>query len=166
MFKKNRNEDDLYDEHRQKIADGEPVFANEGVMPVTSDRDRDFVKREAARIVEYNAKRNSQRRRGGHAPAKSTSLTSTKDLGPTAVFKAQSKTFSVARQLSKKYSNTSTLEGALKKPFCLRVLKNMRTPEIQSFRNHVASVVRQRRLDKTLDASIKKRREPESGLSL
>lgn len=55
-----------------------------------------------------------------------------------SVYKAQCKTFSVAMRLSANFSQISSIQGAMMPPFCLRIVRQHRTPAMQEFRNQVA----------------------------
>ena len=55
-----------------------------------------------------------------------------------SVYYAQCATYQVAKQLSRISGNVSPIESAYKIPFCLRIVKEYRTPAIQAFRDEVA----------------------------
>ena len=59
-----------------------------------------------------------------------------------SIYKAQCKTFKVARELAGKFSNVSSINDSLKPPYCLRIVKDYRTIEIQQFRDNVAQQIK------------------------
>lgn len=59
-----------------------------------------------------------------------------------SVYKAQCKTSKVARELAGNFSNVSSINDSLKPPYCLRVLKEYRTIEMQQFRDNVAQQIK------------------------
>jgi len=62
-----------------------------------------------------------------------------------SVFKTQCATFAIARQLTDDNRICTPISDSTKPPFCLRILKEHRTPEIQAFRNQVANEARKLR---------------------
>ena len=60
----------------------------------------------------------------------------------SAVYKAQCKTFLIARELAGKFSNVSSINDSLKPPYCLRVIKEYRTAAMQQFRDAVAQNIK------------------------
>lgn len=65
-----------------------------------------------------------------------------------SLFNAQCKTFAIAKELAGIYNNVAHINSSLKPPFCLRVVKQYRTPAMQAFRNEVAREMRKERLYK------------------
>jgi hypothetical protein len=63
----------------------------------------------------------------------------------TSVYKAQSKTFKIAQELADVSSNVSSINDSLKPPYCLRVVKEYRTVEMQQFRDNVAQYIKLKR---------------------
>jgi hypothetical protein len=63
----------------------------------------------------------------------------------TSTYKAQCKTFTIAKELAGTISNVSSFNGAFKPPYCLRIVKKYRTPVMQQFRNDVAKMARSTR---------------------
>ena len=60
-----------------------------------------------------------------------------------SVYKAQVKTFKIAREmLAGKFSNISSINDSLKPPYCLRVVKEYRTAAMQQFRDNVAQYIK------------------------
>ena len=58
----------------------------------------------------------------------------------SSVYKAQCRTFEVAQMLANDHRMVTTeLDAHLKPPFCLRVLREYRTEEMQKFRDLVAA---------------------------
>ena len=66
-------------------------------------------------------------------------------VGPTAVHKAQVKTFTVARELTGEFSDVTQGLASYRRPFSLRVVRKYRDQDAQDFRNEVAAEVRRRR---------------------
>jgi hypothetical protein len=60
----------------------------------------------------------------------------------TSVYKAQCKTFKIAQELASVSSNVSSINDCLKPPWCLRVVKEYRTIEMQQFRDTVAQYIK------------------------
>ena len=60
----------------------------------------------------------------------------------SAVYKTQCKTFKIAQDLAAQFNNVSSINDILKPPYCLRVVKEYRTIEIQKFRDNVAKIAR------------------------
>lgn len=60
----------------------------------------------------------------------------------SAVYKAQCKTFLIAQKLAGQFNNASSINDSLKPPFCLRVVKQYRTVEMQQFRDYVAQYIK------------------------
>lgn len=56
-----------------------------------------------------------------------------------SLYKVQCKTYAIAMELTKNHSDVSSIEGAFKPPFCLRVVRAYRTKAIQDFRDKVAA---------------------------
>jgi hypothetical protein len=59
-----------------------------------------------------------------------------------SVYKAQCKTFNIARELVGNFSNVSSINDSLKPPYCLRVVKEYRTAVMQQFRDDVAQIAK------------------------
>lgn len=59
-----------------------------------------------------------------------------------SVYKAQCKTSKIARELAGNFSNVSSINDSLKPPYCLRVVKQYRTAEMQHFRDNVAQYIK------------------------
>ena len=59
-----------------------------------------------------------------------------------SVYKAQCKTSKIARELAGNFSNVSSINDSLKPPYCLRVVKEYRTVEMQQFRDNVAQQIK------------------------
>lgn len=59
-----------------------------------------------------------------------------------SVYKAQVKTFKIARELAGNFSNVSSINDSLKPPYCLRVVKEYRTAAMQQFRDAVAQNIK------------------------
>jgi hypothetical protein len=59
-----------------------------------------------------------------------------------SVYKAQCKTSKIARELAGNFSNVSSINDSLKPPYCLRVIKEYRTVEMQQFRDSVAQYIK------------------------
>lgn len=60
----------------------------------------------------------------------------------SAVYKTQCKTFLIAQELAGQLNNVSSINGSLSPPYCLRVVKEYRTAEMQHFRDSVAKIAR------------------------
>lgn len=65
-----------------------------------------------------------------------------------SVYKAQCKTSKVAQELAGNFSNVSSINDSLKPPYCLRVLKEYRTIEMQQFRDNVAQQIKLKGISK------------------
>jgi hypothetical protein len=67
----------------------------------------------------------------------------------TPVFEAQCITARIARDIAGKGSNvlvsSDIMQACLQPPYCLRILRPYRTPEMQEFRDSVARETRARR---------------------
>ena len=64
-----------------------------------------------------------------------------------SVYKAQCKTSKIAREmLAGNFSDVSSINDSLKPPYCLRVVKEYRTVEMQQFRDNVAQYIKIGRL--------------------
>jgi len=59
-----------------------------------------------------------------------------------SVYKAQCKTSKIARELAGNFSNVSSINDSLKPPYCLRVVKEYRSIEIQQLRDSVAQYIK------------------------
>ena len=59
-----------------------------------------------------------------------------------SVYKAQCKTSKIAHELAGNFSNISSIKDSLKPPYCLRVVKEYRTIEMQQFRDNVAQYIK------------------------
>jgi hypothetical protein len=59
-----------------------------------------------------------------------------------SVYKTQCKTFKIAQELAGVSSNVSSINDCLKPPYCLRVVKENRTIEMQNFRDNVAKIAK------------------------
>jgi hypothetical protein len=62
-----------------------------------------------------------------------------------SLYKVQCYTYSLAKELAGDKRNVSLLGEQGNPPFCLRMVKEHRTPKAQAFRDQVASVVRENR---------------------
>ncbi len=60
----------------------------------------------------------------------------------SAVYKTQCKTSKIAQKLTGQFSNVSSINDSLKPPYCLRVLKEYRTIDMQQFRDTVAQTIK------------------------
>ena len=59
-----------------------------------------------------------------------------------ALYKTQCKTFKIAQDLAGQFNNASSINDSLKPPYCLRVVKEYRTIEMQQFRDIVAQQIK------------------------
>jgi len=59
-----------------------------------------------------------------------------------SVYKAQCKTWLIAQKLAGVTGNVSSINDGLKPPYCLRVVKEYRTAEMQEFRDDVAKTIK------------------------
>ena len=60
-----------------------------------------------------------------------------------SVYKAQVRTSKIAREmLAGNFSDVSSINDSLKPPYCLRVVKEYRTVEMQQFRDSVAQYIK------------------------
>lgn len=60
-----------------------------------------------------------------------------------SVYKTQCKTSKIAREmLAGNFSDVSSINDSLKPPYCLRVVKEYRTVEMQQFRDSVAQYIK------------------------
>ena len=59
-----------------------------------------------------------------------------------SVYKTQCKTFKIAQKLAGQFNNISSINDSLKPPYCLRVVKEYRTIEMQQFRDTVAKNIK------------------------
>ncbi len=60
-----------------------------------------------------------------------------------SVYKTQCKTWLIAQKLACQFSNVSLINDGLKPPYCLRVVKEYRTLDIQNFRDQVARYIKE-----------------------
>ena len=59
-----------------------------------------------------------------------------------SVYKTQCKTYAIACDVTKNYFNATSIESSFKPPFCLRIVKQYRTKEMQAFRDKIACDVK------------------------
>ncbi len=60
----------------------------------------------------------------------------------SAIYKTQCKTFLIAQKLAGQFNNVSSINDSLNPPYCLRVVKEYRTIEMQQFRDSVAQQIK------------------------
>lgn len=63
-----------------------------------------------------------------------------------SLYKAQCKTFLIAKKLTGLLGNVSAIDASFNPPFCLRVVKEYRTTAMQGFRDNVAKIARHERV--------------------
>lgn len=68
-----------------------------------------------------------------------------KEPWETPVWNAQVKTANIANRLAGDFRSVAEWEAHTRPPFCLRILKEYRTPEMQAFRDKVAQTARAER---------------------
>ena len=60
-----------------------------------------------------------------------------------SLYKTQCKTFKIAQYLAGVHGNVSSINDGLKPPYCLRLVKEYRTLDVQNFRDQVARYIKE-----------------------